>query len=174
MKLAELLGGNALEAIRGILDDTISTAEEKREAEIKLKELEITESTERLKTLGGMLGNKSLFVAGAIPALIWVAVVSLLNNYVVLPYFPEWAQPVNLPSEYWSLLSTVIIGLFGKKIIDGNEWRWPSGQVLTPAKKEGGEILPASAPFAPPLKSDIDQRILDLEKKYLSTGGIKE
>ena len=30
-------------------------------------------------------------------------------------------------------MQTVIVGLFGKKVIDGNEWRW-NGKLISPAK----------------------------------------
>ena len=114
-----------------IIDKMIPDKDKAAEIKLELAKLDAQESIEQKKVLASMLGNKSLFVAGAIPALIWVGVAAIANNYILLPYFPS-LQTVALPGEYWSLLGTVIMGLLGKKLFDGNEIKW--GNFHSPKK----------------------------------------
>lgn len=130
---------NVLELIPGIgkiIDRIIPDADKKTELKLELAKLDAAEATERLGVLKNMMGHKSLFVAGGIPALIWLVVAYILFNHIVFPLLGACGlhvEPIALPEGYWSLLQTVIIGLFGKKVIDGNEWRW-NGKLVSPAK----------------------------------------
>lgn len=127
---------NVLDAIPGIgqiLDDVITSREELEEAKLRLREVEFRAEQERAKTLRGMLSNDSLFVAGSIPSLIWLAVIVLVNNHILALYLK--VQPINLPDAYWSLLSTIIVGLFGKKVIENNQWSW-GDKLISPSRKQ--------------------------------------
>lgn len=163
---------NLLEAIPGITEiigRVISDPNKKAELSLELAKVQVDEVKARMGVLQGMLSNKSLFVAGAIPALIWLAVLGLFNNYVLGPWFS--LHPINFPDQYWTLLSTVVIGLFGKKVVDGNEFRWPNGNVLSP-KKESKEAAEQTkkTPDAPVKTTrtpeDIDARLAELDKQY--------
>nr|WP_321499940.1 3TM-type holin [uncultured Dethiosulfovibrio sp.] len=170
MNLLELLPG-----ISGIIERVIPDPNKKAELELELSKVQADEVNARMGVLQGMLSNKSLFVAGAIPALLWLAVLGLLNNYVLGPWFG--LEPINFPDQYWTLLSTVVIGLFGKKVVDGNEFRWPNGNVLSPKKeaeipphredKPPDHVPPAKKPRSP---EDIDARLAQLDKEYRKNG----
>lgn len=147
---------NVLDAIPGIgqiLDDLITSKEELEEVKLRLREVEFRSEVERAKTLRSMLSNQSLFVSGGIPAFLWIGVIVLLNNHVIAPYFSA-VKPMDLPEAYWGLLSTIIIGLFGKKVIDDNQWSW-NGKVISPSKKqvdmavEEGRIEPLPVEVSP-------------------------
>lgn len=131
MNILELIPG-----IGSIIDKVIPDPNKKTELKLELAKLDAAEATERLGVLKNMMGHKSLFVAGGIPALIWLAVVYILANYIIFPLLGAVGlsvTPIQLPDEYWGLLKVVIVGLFGKKVIDGNEWRW-NGKLISPAK----------------------------------------
>lgn len=169
MNLLELLPG-----LSGIIERVIPDPNKKAELELELSKIRTDEVKARMGVLQGMLSNKSLFVAGAIPALLWLAVLGLLNNYVLAPWFG--LQPINFPDQYWTLLSTVVVGLFGKKMVDGNEFRWPNGNVLSPKKEEGiptredkppDHVPPAKKPRTP---EEIDARLAELDKEYGENG----
>lgn len=131
MNILELIPG-----IGSIIDKVIPDPNKKTELKLELAKLDAAEATERLGVLKNMMGHKSLFVAGGIPALIWLVVLYILFNHIVFPLlggFRLHVEPIALPEGYWTLLQTVIVGLFGKKVIDGNEWRW-NGKLVSPAK----------------------------------------
>lgn len=146
--------------ITDIIGKVLPDPNKKAELELELSKVQADEVKARMGVLQGMLSNKSLFVAGAIPALLWLAVLGLFNNYVLGPWFD--LIPINFPDQYWTLLSTVIIGLFGKKIVDGNEFRWPNGNVASPRKD-----VPSQPP-APRLRTpeEIDLRLKELDTAY--------
>ena len=118
-----------------ILDNLISTPEEKREAELRLREIDIREVEARLGVQKEWLGNKSVFVAGAIPTILWMVSIVIAFNCIIAPLLsPVWKIPIMaLPDWYAGLAGTIVLGLFGKKTIDGNEFRL-HGEVIKPAK----------------------------------------
>jgi len=116
-----------------------------------------------------MLSNKSMFVAGGIPALIWLGVIMLFNNYVLLPWaeaFGLRAPQVILPEQYWTLLGWIITGLFGKKIIDNNAWYW-KGKLISPSKKSlEASLMTGTVPVEKALDQDyIDKRLQELKEE---------
>ena len=132
---------NVLELLPGIgkvIDKVIPDADKKQEMKFELQKMDAQQEAARLGVLKEMMGHKSVFVAGGIPALIWLAVLYILANHIIYPLLGAFGfvvTPISMPSEYWSLLNLIIGCLFGKKVIDGNEWRW-GGEVVSPAKKE--------------------------------------
>lgn len=115
--MANLL--EALPAIGKILDDVISTPEEKREAQIRLRELDIREIEAKSSVQSAWMSNKSLFVAGAIPSMLWMVVLVIFFNYILSPLieasFGVKIPVLDLPEWYSSMCSTIILGLFAKK-----------------------------------------------------------
>lgn len=82
-----------------------------------------------------VLGKRTVFEAGGIPCLVWLAVIVLAWNHLVLgvvlgvvgmvnpaaaTLLREMMPPVPLPEGYWDALTWVILGLFGKKV--GDKW----------------------------------------------------
>lgn len=130
---------NVLEFLPGvssIIERLVPDRNKQNELKLELARLDVQEATERLGVLKNMTGHKSLFVAGGIPALIWLVVLYILFNHIVFPLLGACGlrvEPIALPEGYWTLLQTVVVGLFGKKVIDGNEWRW-NGRLVSPSK----------------------------------------
>lgn len=131
MNVLELLPG-----IGSVIEKLIPDKNKQNELKLELAKLDIQEAVERLSVLKTMLGHDSLFVAGGIPALLWLAVLYILFDFIVFPVLSACGlsiAPIELPEGYWTLLRTVVLGLFGKKIVDNNEWRW-NGRLISPAK----------------------------------------
>ena len=78
MNILELIPG-----IGSIIDKVIPDPNKKTELKLELAKLDAAEATERLGVLKNMMGHKSLFVAGGIPALIWLVVLYILFNHIV-------------------------------------------------------------------------------------------
>ena len=120
----------ALPSIGKILDDVISTPEEKREAQIRLKELEIRELESKSNVQSSWLSNGSLFVSGAIPSLLWMLVIVIFFNFILGPLlsgiFNISIPILDLPEWYASMCSTIILGLFAKKAYDSTDLSYGS------------------------------------------------
>lgn len=127
---------DAIPEIGKILDNLISTPEEKREAELKLKEIDIREVEARLGVQKAWLSNQSLFVAGAIPTILWMVSLVVFFNCIVAPLLSPWVEIriLSLPDWYASLAGTVVIGLFGKKAFENTEIQW-HGETVKPSRK---------------------------------------
>jgi len=128
----------AIPAIGDIINKIIPDPNKQSELKLEIAKLDAQESIARMGVLQAMMGNKSLFVAGGIPALIWLAVIYLAANYILFPLLAGFGMhiaPIELPGDYWSLLQVIVVGLFGKKVIDGNEWRW-GDKLISPAKSQ--------------------------------------
>ena len=129
---------DAIPEIGKILDDLISTPEEKREAQIRLREIDVREVEARLSVQRAWLSNQSVFVSGAIPAILWMIVGVAVFNYILVPLLGSFGVSVpvlELPGAYYSLAETIVLGLFGKKAWDSSEIHW-GGQVVKPAKEK--------------------------------------
>jgi len=124
-------------AIGEVIDRVLPDPKQKEQLKYELAKLQADENVARMGVLQSMMSNKNLFVSGGIPSLIWIGVLSLFNNYVLMPWMSVigFSTPVvELPEQYWTLLGWVITGLFGKKIVDDNAWFW-NGKLVSPSKK---------------------------------------
>ena len=137
-------------AVGSIIDKFVPDPNKAQEAKMEIAKLQASENVARMGVLTGMLSNQSMFVSGAIPAIIWLCPLMLLSNYVLLPWvrvFGFAVPEISYPAQYWGLLSTIIVGLFGKKVVDDNEW-WIGGKLVSPSKKtieasiRGGHAAP--------------------------------
>lgn len=163
----------AIPAIGQLINKFVPDANAKKELELELQKLEAQETQARMGVLSAMMGNKSFFVAGGIPALIWLAVVYLAANYILFPLLAGFGMnitPINLPDAYWTLLEVIVVGLFGKKVIDGNEWRW-GDKLISPGKAQvqiaaaKGETVPVGAQKYDTQEA-IDKRFEELKEQY--------
>lgn len=116
MNLLELIPG-----IGGLVERLVPDPDKRLEFKNELAKLDLQRDIAGLQAAKGMMENKSRFVSGAIPSLIWLASLMLFNNHILLP----WAAvagyqipSVVYPSEYWYLLGVIITGLFAKKTAD--------------------------------------------------------
>ena len=145
---------NLLEAIPEIgkiLDDLISTPEEKREAQLRLREIDVREVEARLGVQKAWLSNQSIFVAGAIPTVLWMVSLVIFFNHILAPLLAHWVQipTLDLPAWYSQLAGTIVLGLFGKKAWDSSEIHW-GGQVVKPAKEKVAAELEEPKPQGKP------------------------
>ena len=128
---------DAIPEIGKILDDLISTPEEKREAQLRLREIDVREVEARLGVQRAWLSNQSIFVAGAIPTVLWMVSLVIFFNHILAPLLAHWVQipTLDLPAWYSQLAGTIVLGLFGKKAWDSSEIHW-GGQIVKPAKEK--------------------------------------
>jgi hypothetical protein len=128
---------DAIPEIGKILDDLVSTPDEKRAAELRLREIDIREVEARLGVQRAWLSNQSIFVAGAIPTVLWMVSVVIFFNHVLAPLLrPLVTIPtLDLPAWYANLAGTIVLGLFGKKAWDSSEIHW-GGEIVKPAKEK--------------------------------------
>ncbi len=157
-----------------IADNLISTNDDKRKFELAVKEIDIREVEARLGVQKAWLGNNSIFVAGAIPSILWMVSLVIFFNHILAP-ISAWCGTVlpvlDLPPWYANLAGTVVLGLFSKKAFDGAEINW-NGQTVKPAKERVQEDIKAQSDKPKPNYDDpeyIDKRFKELsEKQYNS------
>ena len=157
-------------ALGEIIDRVLPDPKKAQELKAEIAKLQANENIARMGVLQAMLSNKSMFVAGGIPALIWLGVIMLFNNYVLLPWaevFGLRAPQVILPEQYWTLLGWIITGLFGKKIIDNNAWYW-KGKLISPSKKSlEASLMTGTVPVEKALDAQdyVDKRLQELKEE---------
>lgn len=142
---------DAIPEIGKILDDLISTPEEKREAQLRLREIDVREVEARLGVQKAWLSNQSIFVAGAIPTVLWMVSLVIFFNHILAPLLAHWVQipTLDLPAWYSQLAGTIVLGLFGKKAWDSSEIHW-GGQVVKLAKEKVAAELEEPKPQGKP------------------------
>ena len=142
---------DAIPEIGKILDDLISTPEEKREAQLRLREIDVREVEARLGVQKAWLSNQSIFVAGAIPTVLWMVSLVIFFNHILAPLLAHWVQipTLDLPAWYSQLAGTIVLGLFGKKAWDSSEIHW-GGQIVKPAKEKVAAEIKAPKPQGKP------------------------
>lgn len=159
--------GQIITAVTSIIDKVVPDPNlkmkinaELESRRIELEKLEAAETASRIDMLKAMFSNPNLFVSGGIPALIWVFVAAIANNYILLPWaktFGFAAPSITLPTDIVALIGTVIITLLGKKAWDNNEiWR-PDGTLLSPSKDQVKAAI-ANGKTEPVGKSVIAER----------------
>ena len=171
MKLLELVP-----ELGKIVDDLVSPPEEKREAQLRLKELEIRDQEARFGALAAWQSNKSLFVSVASPALLWTVVFTAVFNYIIAPLLGTFglAVPVlELPPAYYTLAGSIVWGLLGKKAWDATDLQWGSFEKRPKAPAEEPASVPVSAaPRRERKKIDlndpeaVDRRLRELAEQY--------
>lgn len=162
---------NAIPAIGEIINKVVPDRDKQMELKLELAKIDAQESVSRLKVVGHMLQNKSVFVSGGIPALLWLAVLYIVANYIVFPMLAGLGMnisPIDLPPEYWSLLKVIVVGLFGKKVVDNNEWRW-GGKLVSPSKAQTeiaiarGDTVPVGDRYSDP--AEVDRRLEEIMRE---------
>ncbi len=125
-----------------ILDNLVSTPEEKRAAELKLREIDAREMEARLGVQKAWLSNDSFFVAGAIPSMLWMVSLVVAFNCIVAPMLSPWVtlSTLALPDWYAEAAVSVVFVLMGKKTIDGAEIRWNGETVKLSRKRIEAEV----------------------------------
>lgn len=167
-----------------IVDDLVSTPEEKREAQLRLKELEIRDQEARFGALAAWQSNKSLFVSGSIPAILWTVVFTAVFNYIIallLGAFGVSVPVLELPPAYYTLAGSIVWGLLGKKAWDATDLQWGSFEKKPKAAVEAP--APVSVPAAPRRERKkidmndpeaVDRRLRELAEQYGVSGDGRE
>ena len=129
----------ALKPIAEIVNKFIPDGAEKNRLQAEIEKASLEVDKQRLGALSNMLGSNSFFVAGAIPSILWVLVVSIVNNYILMPWaalFGAKVPDVSLPGEVWTLAGWIITGLLAKKAVDGNAFYSKDGFLIKPSRSE--------------------------------------
>ena len=167
-----------------IVDDLVSTPEEKREAQLRLKELEIRDQEARFGALAAWQSNKSLFVSGSIPAILWTVVFTAVFNYIVAPLLGAFGVSVpvlELPPAYYTLAGSIVWGLLGKKAWDATDLQWGSFEKKPKVAVEA--FAPVSVPAATRQERKkidmndpeaVDRRLRELAEQYGVSGDGRE
>jgi hypothetical protein len=167
MKLLELVP-----EVGKIVDDLVSTPEEKREAQLRLKELEIRDQEARFGALAAWQGNKSLFVSGSIPAILWTVVFTAVFNYIIAPLLGTFGLTVpvlELPPAYYTLAGSIVWGLLGKKAWDATDLQWGNFEKRPkpPAVEPASSLVPSRTKKIDLNDSEaVDRRLRELAEQY--------
>lgn len=141
-----------LKPIAELINKFIPDGAEKNRLQAEIEKASLELDKERIGALGKMLGSNSFFVSGAIPSILWVLVISIANNYILMPWaqlFGKTVPDISMPSEVWTLAGWIITGLLAKKAVDGNAFYSKEGTLLKPSRSE--ETL--NGMYPPPIKS---------------------
>jgi len=124
--------------LKDIIETFVPTPEAKANAEAKFRELDIREIEARTGVQKARLSNDSLFVAGAIPAILWTVVLVVVFNNILSPLLQlisgRTMTPLDLPLWYTQLAGTIVVSLFAKKAWDGSEFQ--CGSLITKTSKD--------------------------------------
>ena len=152
-----------IKSVSDIVNKFIPDGAEKVRLQAELEKASLEVDKQRLGALSNMLGSNSFFVAGAIPSILWVLVISIVNNYILMPWaamFGGKVPDVSLPGEVWTLAGWIITGLLAKKAVDGNAFYGKNGTLIKPSRTEEAlntiEVIPAhKIPEVPTVVSNV-------------------
>lgn len=128
-----------IKSVSDIVNKFIPDGAEKNRLQAELEKASLEVDKQRLGALSNMLGSNSFFVAGAIPSILWVLVISIVNNYILMPWvsmFGGTVPHVDLPGQVWTLAGWIISGLLAKKAVDGNAFYSKDGTLIKPSRSE--------------------------------------
>ena len=122
--LSGLLGGGIVEpitAIGSVLDNLITTDEERAAADLLKAKLAQQPQMAQAEINKVQAGHRSTFVAGARPFLMWVCGFGFLFAFVINPILqwlaPELGSP-ELPLEAMMELTLAMLGLAGLRTVE--------------------------------------------------------
>ena len=114
--LGALFGGSSIGGIIGaigtVIDKVFTSEEERENARYLLKRLEQEPYLLQAEINKVQARHKSLFVAGARPALMWVCVLGLFFGFIIAPVLTMFGLPTpNIPLELMYNLVIAMLGL---------------------------------------------------------------
>lgn len=101
--------------ITGLISEFVEDKDKANEIAYKIAELAEANSLAQLEVNKTEAAHKNLFVAGWRPALGWVCVLALGNNYLIVPY---WADAVALDTGEIMPLILGMLGLAGARTVE--------------------------------------------------------
>ena len=115
--IGNLLGGDLVKNVGGIIDSLHTSQEEKDNAKIKLKQLENDLQTKQMEINKVEAGHKSIFVAGWRPAVGWLIVGILFYSYILQPFIlmtlKIMGKEIELPVLNMQEVMPIILGMLG-------------------------------------------------------------
>ena len=112
LPIVELLVG----PITGLLEKVIPDLDERKrlahEIATMTEKHAHTVAMEQIKVNSEQAAHKSLFVAGARPAAMWVCVLAMANNYLIAPYIDAFTTST-IPVLDLSVMMPVLLGTLG-------------------------------------------------------------
>lgn len=129
---------DAIPVIGNLIDKVILNPNEANNLKLELEKLEVQREIAKHDVQKAWLSNKSPYVAGAIPTILWMVSFVILFNHVVAPLlswgFQATVPVLELPGYYVDMASTIVIGLFVKKAWDNTDVK--IGGFHSPVKSE--------------------------------------
>lgn len=123
VQLADVLGGNLLDGVKGIIGMFKESPEKKAEfvelceknrASFEEKELQANVQLNQIASdnIKVEAASNSKFVSWARPSVIWMGNVVVLWNYCLRPLagLRYNAQPVSIPSDFWYIWCACVLG----------------------------------------------------------------
>ncbi len=101
--------------ITGLISEFVEDKDKANEIAYKIAELAEANSLAQLEVNKTEAAHKNIFVAGWRPALGWVCVLALGNNYLIVPY---WADAVSLDTGEIMPLILGMLGLAGARTVE--------------------------------------------------------
>lgn len=150
-----------------LIDKVVPNPNQANELKIELAKLDIKRDIAKLDVQKAWLSNKSPYVAGAIPTILWMVSGVIAFNHILAPLLMAIGLNVpvlELPAYYTDLAGTIVLGLFAKKAWDSSELK--VGGFYSPIKNKPSlpERLEVKADTKDP--NYYKNRYEDLLKKY--------
>lgn len=153
-------------ALEGIIGKVIQDPNQAGNLKLELEKLDVQKDIEKMKTQQSWMNNKSVYVAGAIPTILWMVSFVIAFNHILAPILKGIGMDIpilELPNYYTDLAATIVVGLFVKK-------GWESAEISAIGKKPKVEEHPPAPVASSSIpKSDPqyhDKRYQELIDKY--------
>lgn len=131
---------DAIPVIGNLIDKVILNPNEANNLKLELEKLEVQREIAKHDVQKAWLSNKSPYVAGAIPTILWMVSGVIAFNHILAPLLMAIGLNVpvlELPAYYTDLAGTIVLGLFAKKAWDSSELK--VGGFYSPIKGENVE-----------------------------------
>lgn len=118
MNLLELIP-----SLEGIIGKVIQDPNQAGNLKLELEKLDVQKDIEKMKVQQAWLSNKSVYVAGAIPTILWLLSAVVAFNHILAPLLTGMGMTLpilELPKYYTDLAGTIVLGLFAKKAWDSS------------------------------------------------------
>jgi hypothetical protein len=128
---------DAIPVIGNLIDKVILNPNEANNLKLELEKLEVQREIAKHDVQKAWLSNKSPYVAGAIPTILWMVSGVIAFNHILAPLLMAIGLNVpvlELPAYYTDLAGTIVLGLFAKKAWDSSELK--VGGFYSPIKGE--------------------------------------
>ena len=165
--------------ITHIIDRFVPDPNKAAEMKLEMAKVEASENVAKMETQKAWLANPNWFVSGAIPAILWMISLVVLNNSILAPWlngFLKLEIPiVSLPDWYSNLAAIIVTGLFAKNTSENGEW-WINGKLVSPSRKTveasiaGGKTAPVGEAVSLKKTEELVEQKLAAMKAELEGG----